>query len=153
MARKKRGKRYRGHWCWCCGRIRANEKFSGKGHARHLCRDCARLGAEELAYRQAERNLERCLDWNGLIRRKQRAQFNRFLEHENPRVRAVAQKMLAEDTRLRAEWRETLQRESELEEEMYERESQALAQFQATQDESAAVDTAKTGSDWIEMPF
>ena len=39
--------------------MRANEKFSGKGHARHLCKDCARLGKEELAYRQAIRNMER----------------------------------------------------------------------------------------------
>lgn len=25
-----------------CGRHRANERFSGKGHARHLCKDCSR---------------------------------------------------------------------------------------------------------------
>lgn len=33
-------KRYRGHYCWVCRRIRANERFSGKGHSRHICRDC-----------------------------------------------------------------------------------------------------------------
>ncbi len=38
MAKKKR----RGHYCRVCGRQRANEKFSGKGHARHICRDCER---------------------------------------------------------------------------------------------------------------
>ena len=36
-----------GHHCWVCGRTRANEKFSGKGHARHICRDCQRLPREE----------------------------------------------------------------------------------------------------------
>ena len=39
--------------------MRANEKFSGRGHAQHVCKDCARLGKEELAYRQAIRNMER----------------------------------------------------------------------------------------------
>ena len=32
-----------GHYCWVCGRIRANEKFSGKGHRTHVCKDCARM--------------------------------------------------------------------------------------------------------------
>src|SRR5258708_27457861 len=32
-----------GHYCWMCQRDRPNEAFSGKGHARHLCKECARL--------------------------------------------------------------------------------------------------------------
>jgi len=36
---KKKGQ---GHYCRVCGRHRANEKFSGKGHAQHICKDCAR---------------------------------------------------------------------------------------------------------------
>jgi hypothetical protein len=32
-----------GHHCRICGRERANERCSGKGHARHICRDCERL--------------------------------------------------------------------------------------------------------------
>ena len=49
--------------------MRANERFSGRGHAHHLCKDCAKLGKEELAYRQEIRNIDRLLDWDGLIRR------------------------------------------------------------------------------------
>ena len=30
-----------GHYCRICGRTRANEKFSGKGHKKHICKDCA----------------------------------------------------------------------------------------------------------------
>ena len=41
MPPKKKAKK-RGHFCWACHRHRANEKFSGKGHARHICKDCAR---------------------------------------------------------------------------------------------------------------
>ena len=36
-----------GHYCRICGRYRANEKFSGKGHRIHVCKDCARLPREE----------------------------------------------------------------------------------------------------------
>jgi len=32
-----------GHYCWRCQRMRPNEKFSGTGHARHVCRDCRRI--------------------------------------------------------------------------------------------------------------
>jgi hypothetical protein len=31
-----------GHWCRICGRTRANEKFSGRGHRDHVCKDCQR---------------------------------------------------------------------------------------------------------------
>ena len=35
-----------GHYCRICDRSRPNEKFSGKGHHRHVCKDCARLPKE-----------------------------------------------------------------------------------------------------------
>jgi hypothetical protein len=85
--------------------MRANEKFSGRGHARHLCKDCARLGKEELAYRQAIRNLERLVTWEGLIPRKKQEQFRKYLEHENERVRAYAREIEAADARAREEQR------------------------------------------------
>ena len=36
----KRKKKGSGHYCNECGRMRANEKFSGKGHRNHICKDC-----------------------------------------------------------------------------------------------------------------
>ena len=36
MAKKKR----QGHYCKICGEIKVNEKFSGKGHAKHICKSC-----------------------------------------------------------------------------------------------------------------
>lgn len=30
-----------GHYCRICGRTRANEKFTGKGHKNHVCKDCS----------------------------------------------------------------------------------------------------------------
>lgn len=34
-----------GHYCKICGEHKANEKFSGKGHANHICKACASLPA------------------------------------------------------------------------------------------------------------
>jgi hypothetical protein len=98
MAKKRKR---RGHYCWCCGRMRPNEKFSGTGHGRHLCKDCSRLGASELQHRQAMRYLERLVTWDGIIGRKKRKAFNRFLEHSDPRIRRRAEELSARDIEAR----------------------------------------------------
>ncbi len=36
-----------GHYCRVCGEYKANEKFSGKGHASHICKKCSALPLEE----------------------------------------------------------------------------------------------------------
>ncbi len=41
---KKRKNRPHGHYCKVCGEYKANEKFSGKGHAAHICKACSKLG-------------------------------------------------------------------------------------------------------------
>ena len=51
MARKK-SNRLHGHYCKICGEYKANEKFSGKGHAAHICKACAKLPAAEKAERE-----------------------------------------------------------------------------------------------------
>ena len=43
-----------GHYCRICGRHRANEKFSGKGHAKHICKDCDREHRAKLRERKRE---------------------------------------------------------------------------------------------------
>jgi len=101
---KKRPK-YRGCFCWCCGQIRPNERFSGRGHVRLLCRDCAKLDQAELEYRQHIREIERTLDWDGRIRRRQRKAFERFHTHPNHRLRAFAALAKTRDEQVRAEFR------------------------------------------------
>ena len=39
-------KKQQGHYCRICGEYKANEKFSGKGHARHICKECQSLPEE-----------------------------------------------------------------------------------------------------------
>ena len=96
----------RGRFCWCCGRTRPNERFSGRGHARHLCRDCAKLGQEELAYRQAVRDIDRLLDQDGLVRRKHRKYFQRFLTHSDEKIRRYAEEVMANDAYTRKMYRQ-----------------------------------------------
>lgn len=50
-AKKKRkphnGNQSHGHYCKVCGEHKANEKFSGKGHAAHICKACMKLTPAE----------------------------------------------------------------------------------------------------------
>ena len=113
MSRKKNRKfKPPGHYCWACDQRRPNERFAGSGHARHLCKQCTELGAEELAYRQARRDLERCATWEGIIPRKRRKAFQAFLNHDDPRIRAMAEQLHAGDR----EARELLVEEQQLDE-------------------------------------
>lgn len=43
MAKKKR----QVHYCKICREFKANEKFSGKGHAKHICKSCQSLPADK----------------------------------------------------------------------------------------------------------
>jgi hypothetical protein len=109
-----------GHYCWCCGCQRPNERFSGGGHARHICKQCSKLGKEELAFRSAVRNIDR-------MRPRDRVALQKIADtHAEDRVREYAAEVL-EDWRLeREEWRaeareyaeqlEALMQEAEMEE-------------------------------------
>jgi len=37
-----------GHRCRICGAIKPNEKFSGKGHKNHICKQCSSKPKEEI---------------------------------------------------------------------------------------------------------
>ncbi len=49
-----------GNYCKICGEYKANEKFSGKGHAAHICKACSRLSAAEKA---AAMDMSRLMDF------------------------------------------------------------------------------------------
>jgi len=75
------------------------------------------LGVEELEYRQALRDLERCITWDGIIPRKQRRSFERFLQHDDERIRIEAEKMQFIDRHERERMRlEAAEKYDELEE-------------------------------------
>ena len=57
MLKKKR--KSPGHYCWRCGRRRANEKFSGKHHAKHICKKCENEKRTELKRKREIANSKR----------------------------------------------------------------------------------------------
>ena len=77
-----------GHYCKICGEYKANEKFSGKGHASHICKSCASLPAEK----QAElMTLNRLLNLPWRLSKKQLSWLKNRLKDRRPDVRALAQ--------------------------------------------------------------
>ena len=40
------------HFCKICNSFKANERFSGKGHKTHICKDCKSLGQEAISHIQ-----------------------------------------------------------------------------------------------------
>ncbi|MDB5389001.1 MAG: hypothetical protein JWM11_4647 [Planctomycetaceae bacterium] len=102
MGKKGRHKS-RGHYCWACDCQLPNESFSGKGHRRHVCKECSQLGSEELAFRQELKNLYQCCDWDGSILRRRKKTFEQFLNHSDSLIRHIAQLTQLEDLEIRAE--------------------------------------------------
>jgi uncharacterized glyoxalase superfamily protein PhnB len=138
-------RRRRGHFCWCCGFTRPNEDFSGGGHARHLCEDCSKLGAEELAFRQAARDIDRLLDWDGLIRRKCKSAFKRYLDHANLRVRAYAAEVAACDAKIREGLARARQDDEIFYDEIYDEQQAEMIEYGASFDEARAASMDEHG--------
>lgn len=86
MAKKKR---YRGHFCKVCGRILPNEKFSGKGHAAHICKTCAKKPEEKRAEGVALNCIYRVYRYGDLSRNNQKMLEN-YSHSPNERVRSAA---------------------------------------------------------------
>lgn len=139
-----------GRFCWCCGRRRPNESFSRK---RGVCRDCAKLGREEIAYRQHVRDIDRLLTWDGLVRRTQRRTFDRYLAHPDARVRAYAEQVKAQEEASRQEQRD-FWAAVEAEEAAYEEAMLACVEGAGlAEEDEAPEDTFEPGDDIDEIPF
>jgi hypothetical protein len=91
MARKKR---YRGHFCKVCGEVLPNEKFTGKGHAAHICKMCA---GKPLEGQQEEIVLTRI---GGVYRypnlsRQNRLMLEKYTRNKSETIRQAAADALA----------------------------------------------------------
>lgn len=78
-----------GHYCRICGRVRANEQFSGKGHRIHVCKRCQRLPKSE------RRAIEDRDDIFGFmsqshISEKNVARLQQLAKSETPQVASLA---------------------------------------------------------------
>lgn len=95
MAKKKR---YRGHFCKVCERILPNEKFSGKGHATHICKKCSKKPKDKQAEQITINRIYKCyrywdLSWNN------RRMLEEYSQSLQPRVKLAALEMLANFSR------------------------------------------------------
>jgi len=77
----------KGHYCKVCDEYKANEKFSGKGHAAHICKACAQLLPEEQAAQIALNQLHN-LPWQ--LSREQKNWLQNRLKDKRPEVRELA---------------------------------------------------------------
>ena len=78
-----------GHYCRICGRMRANEKFSGRGHRAHICKDCQRLPLEERDRIMCGDELYGFLDQSH-ISQKNIERLGILTRHADPDVRKLA---------------------------------------------------------------
>ncbi len=77
-----------GHYCKVCDQYKANEKFSGKGHAAHICKSCA---AMPLAERDAEIMVNRIMNLPWYLSKEKCAWLKKKCHDKRPAVRDAAQ--------------------------------------------------------------
>ena len=94
----------RGHYCWCCAKMRPNEKFSGKNHGHHLCNECSKLGSDELKFRQTKRNIEHLIGWSGQIKKKERTALEKYVNYKDKRISDFVKNLLEEDKKRRDQY-------------------------------------------------
>ena len=82
-----------GHYCKICGEYKANEKFSGKGHAAHICKACQSLSVEE---RNKEAILTRMMNLPFHLSKEQISWLKKDRKDKRPEVSEAAKAVFAE---------------------------------------------------------
>jgi len=82
-------KKYRGHYCRICGRIRPNEKFSGKGHRNHICKECARKPKTQIDEIEQKEKIFRYLQQSH-ISKKNVTRLSMLAGSENQKIAELA---------------------------------------------------------------
>lgn len=78
-----------GHYCRFCGRIRANEKFTGKGHKTHVCKDCQKLPKASREKTEVTEELFGYLA-QSRISKKNKKRLQELVEHSDPHINQLA---------------------------------------------------------------
>ncbi len=74
-----------GHWCRICRENVANERFSGKGHRKHICRRCKKLGKAEITRIDQSREIQDYIEQSH-ISPKNRLRLEILMESESDDV-------------------------------------------------------------------
>ena len=82
------------HWCRICFQHRPNEKFSGKGHRDHICKECSRRPIAERDAIDQEREIHGYYKQKN-ISKKNLKRLNVLSESSNYEIAALAEAVLA----------------------------------------------------------
>jgi hypothetical protein len=84
----------------------AGERFSGNGHARHICRACSKLDPGEKEYRKALADLDRaCRHSYPFIHKSRRKWFDGLAASPNEKIRKLHAEVTADMAKEREEMR------------------------------------------------
>jgi hypothetical protein len=105
-----------GHFCHICGRSRPNEKFSGRVHRTHVCKDCQRMPREKREW------IERLAELYGFLHQsnispKNLKRLQELRRHSDPEVATLAALILNVASVLpgkRSRWLKLAQRHRQL---------------------------------------
>ena len=86
-------KKYHGHYCRVCGCNRTNEKFTGKGHKNHICKDCSKRPAEEIEAIGQKDDIYGFMDQSN-ISPKNVKRLQQMVGSENPEIQELASLVL-----------------------------------------------------------
>ena len=76
------------HYCKICGRYRPNEKFSGKGHAAHICKECAKIPLDKRNEMETINHINTISPW---MSKKERAWLQKMTKDKRENVRLAAE--------------------------------------------------------------
>lgn len=78
-----------GHYCRICGRVKPDEKFSGKGHRSHVCKECSRMPKEKMEVIEQEDEIFGYLKQSH-ISTKNVSRLRKLVQSDNKRVAELA---------------------------------------------------------------
>jgi hypothetical protein len=82
------------HFCWVCSSLLANERFTGRGHRQHVCRDCQRLPGEQRDAVAASQEISGMLFDQSHISGKNLVRLRHHLASPDAQIAAQAAAML-----------------------------------------------------------
>jgi hypothetical protein len=83
------------HYCRVCRSYRANERFTGRGHRTHVCKDCQNLPSDDRASIEAEDEISDFLFRQSHISDRNLARLRLHCGSHDPRVAGMAEAVLA----------------------------------------------------------
>lgn len=107
-------KKPHGHYCRICGQHKANEKFSGRGHAAHICKACAKRGNKppeittEIPFVDDDAPILHLEETSAKPKRKRRPSKEKLLRSaQKKQAKELLSRMLAEGEKTVAEIQKT----------------------------------------------